>query len=99
MNIFYCLILTDIDLCENFWIGIFSDKTEAEKIATYYLTNVRGFCEYPCTYRIEKKYIDGTDTVDASVKIETVWMVQGDIYDDNQLNIFDLCLMKRMLME
>ncbi len=77
MKAFYCLILTDTELCEDFRIGIFSDKTEAEKIAAYYLTNVCGFCEYPCTYRIEKKYIDVTDTADASVKIETVWTVQG----------------------
>ncbi|MDE6087016.1 MAG: hypothetical protein K2G25_01365 [Oscillospiraceae bacterium] len=78
MKSFYCLILTDTDLCEDFLIGIFSDKTEAEKIAAYYLTSVQGLCEYPCTERIVKKYIAELPLeTDVATKIDKVWIVQG----------------------
>ena len=54
------LILTDPELSyenhfEDFFIGFFATRQKAEETARYYLGNLPGFCDYPCTYRIEKK--------------------------------------------
>lgn len=85
MKIFYCLTMTDTELQEDFSIGIFPDQEEAEKIASYYLANVPGFCEYPCTVRITEKYLAGLPECPESatdLKTENFWIVQG--WDLNQ---------------
>ena len=78
----YQLILTDTELSyenysEDFTIGIFASREEAERTAKYYLQNVKGFSEYPCTYRIEEK-----EVIRAEHLPETVWIIQG--YDENE---------------
>ena len=63
----YSLILTDLELSyenhsEDFFIAIFATRQQAEETACYYLANLPGFCDYPCTYRIEKKeVVDNSD--------------------------------------
>lgn len=74
----YALTITDTELSyddhsEDFGIGIFSTRQLAEDTAQDYLRNVPGFCEYPCTYRIEEKTI-----VDAQGELPAfVWMASG----------------------
>ena len=58
--ILYLLVLTDPELSyegysEDFEIGIFLTEQQAQETAQYYLENIRGFCDFPCTYRIVKK--------------------------------------------
>ncbi len=58
--VLFSLILTDEELSydnfsEDFFIGLFETEEQAEKIAHYYLKNVKGFCDFPFTYHIEKK--------------------------------------------
>lgn len=53
----YQLILTDPELSydsysEDFYIGLFETEKQAEDTAQYYLKNIKGFCDFPCTYRI-----------------------------------------------
>ena len=74
----YSLILTDTDLSydnhsEDFFIGIFAERQQAEETAHYYLQNVAGFNEYTCTYRIVPKIIN--DYADNSIPLY-VWIVQ-----------------------
>ena len=75
----YVLMMTDPELSydnysEDFEIGIFKTEKEAEEIAQYYLENVQGFCDYPCTYRIEKKeVVDNFEHVEPDI----IWDVQG----------------------
>lgn len=84
----YFLLLTDIELSyegysEDFDIGCFYCRDEAERVAEYYKKNVKGFCDFPCTYRIIEKKIIGNkiDTLP-----EEVWTVQGwnenDYFDE-----------------
>lgn len=74
----YALTLTDTEqsydgYSEDFAIGIFSTREKAEETAREYLKHVPGFCEYPCTYRIEEKTI-----VDAKEALPAfVWMCSG----------------------
>lgn len=56
----YKLILTDLELSydnfsEDFHIGLFETERQAEDTALYYLKNIKGFCDFPCTYRIVKR--------------------------------------------
>lgn len=74
----YMLILTDLEMSyegysEDFTIGIFKTKEQAEETALYYLKNIKGFCDYPCTYRIIEKNINCPETI----KPDNVWIVQG----------------------
>ncbi|MDE7478199.1 MAG: hypothetical protein K2M91_09665 [Lachnospiraceae bacterium] len=75
----YVLMMTDPELSydnysEDFGIGIFKTEKEAEEVAQYYLENVQGFCDYPCTYRIEKKeVVDNFEHVEPDI----IWDVQG----------------------
>ena len=81
----YSLILTDPELSyenhsEDFFIGIFVTRQKAEETACYYLGNLPGFCDYPCTYRIEEKeVVDNSD----NVMPVSVWIVQGWNVNDN----------------
>lgn len=76
----FLLVLTDTELScddysEDFCIGLFFSETEAKQVAAYYLENVQGFCEYPCTYRIEQKKIIGI--LPCMADPTCVWMVTG----------------------
>lgn len=70
----YWLVITDTALSEDFAVGVFSTRAEAEKTALHYLANVRGFCEFPCTYRIEEKPVRGHPKGGG---IDKIWLVQG----------------------
>lgn len=64
LRMLYLLVLCDEELSydnyrEEFCIGIFSSREEAEAVAKYYLGNVEGFKDYPCSYRIEEKKVLG----------------------------------------
>lgn len=59
---------------EDFFIGIFETKEKAENTAKYYLKNVKGFCDYNCTYNITEKNI--LDKFNCK-EISFVWLVQG----------------------
>lgn len=81
----YLLILTDTELSydnysEDFHIGIFETEKEAEETARYYLENVKGFCDFPCTYHIVKReVIDNFDHIVPDV----IWIVQGWNMNEN----------------
>lgn len=66
----YNLIFTDKELDERFNIGFFSTREKAEQTAQYYLRNVRGFCEYGCSYSINEKNFVGNAK-------ESVFIVYG----------------------
>ena len=78
-NILYLLILNDRELSydeysEDFCIGFFLTKKQAEETAWYYLKNIQGFCEYDCTYRIVEKVIADNPS---QITPEWIWIVQG----------------------
>ena len=81
----YFLILTDIELSydnftEDFLIGVFETEEKAVEIAKHYLKNVKGFSDYNCTYRVEKKEIfENTSTQNP----ENIWFVQGWNVNEN----------------
>ena len=77
----YVLILTDPELSyddysEDFLIGIFETENQAKQTAEFYLENVKGFCDYSCSYRIIPKKIYGNFISDRA------WIVYG--YDINE---------------
>lgn len=81
----YLLILTDTELSydnysEDFNIGMFETEKEAEETARYYLEHIKGFCDFPCTYRIEKKEV--FDNFDHIVP-DVIWIVQGWNINEN----------------
>lgn len=83
--ILYLLVLTDPELSyegysEDFEIGIFLTEQQAQETAQYYLQNIRGFCDFPCTYRIVKKEI--ADNFNNSIP-EAIWIVQGWNINEN----------------
>ena len=58
----FSLNLTDLALSdkthrEDFFIGLFGTRAQAEAVAAHYLKQVPGFCDYDCTYRVEEKSI------------------------------------------
>ena len=75
----YLLVLTDPELSydnysEDFYIGLFDTEQQAEDIAKHYLKNIKGFCDFPCTYRIVKKDVIG----DFNSRIsDYLWTVHG----------------------
>lgn len=81
----YQLILTDPELSydsysEDFYIGLFETEKQAEDTAQYYLKNVKGFCDFPCTYRIIKKEVIGDFNGN---KYDFIWIVQGWNLNEN----------------
>lgn len=93
------LVLTDNELSydnhsEDFSIGYFYDRFDAEKVAEYYLNYVKGFSEFPCTYRIEEKEVSG-NTDDENIK--SIWIVQGwnenENFDETDI-IESICFVK-----
>ena len=53
---------------------------QAEETAHYYLENIRGFCDFPCTYYIVKQEI--TDNFDNRIP-EFVWVISGWNLDEH----------------
>lgn len=49
---------------ECFDIGIFASFEEAKKIAEYYKSEVKGFCEYECEYEIDEVSVIGKDNTE-----------------------------------
>ena len=83
--ILYQLILTDPELSyenysEDFDVGLFETEKQAEDTAQYYLENVKGFCDFPCTYHIVKREVAGDFN---SRKSDFIWMVQGWNLNEN----------------
>lgn len=83
--IIYFLILTDPELSydnysEDFPIGFFETEKQAEETAEYYLKNVKGFCDFNCTYHILTKQI--ADNPD-NILPDTIWIVQGWNINEN----------------
>lgn len=81
----YQLILTDPGLSydnfsEDFHIGLFETERQAEDTALYYLKNIKGFCDFPCTYRIVKKEVVGGFN---NSNPDFIWMVQGWNLNEN----------------
>ncbi|MBR2570621.1 MAG: hypothetical protein IKE30_00610 [Clostridia bacterium] len=93
----YELIITDTECCydeysEDFDIGIFESEAQAREIAEYYLNNIAGFCQYPCTYRIVPKEVLG------QVQSNEVWLVSGwDLNEElDEIHIVESeCLVSR----
>ncbi len=82
----YSLVLIASELCynlheEEFFIGVFESKQQAKDVAEYYLTEVSGFCEYPCNYRIEAKEVVGK--FDTKIHKHT-WIVWGWNVNENE---------------
>lgn len=81
----YMLILTDEELSyenysEDFYIGLFETEKQAEETAQYYLENIKGFCDFPCTYHIVKKEVFDNFN---SRRPDFVWIVQGWNINEN----------------
>ena len=84
----YLLILTDIELSyddylEDFYIGFFEMEQEAIETAEYYLHNVKGFCDFPCKYRILPKEIEGIPEIANRNEIDRIWLIQGWDVNEN----------------
>ncbi len=80
----YQLTIIDLELSDNmhreaFSIGLFESREEAERIACFYLTHVRGFCDYPCVYEINEKECSGQKVEENS----EVFMAVGWNTDEN----------------
>ena len=78
----YQLIITDLELSydshmESFNIGLFRSREEAERTAAFYLSRVKGFCDYPCTYEIHERVVYGE-----SLEINDVFIAVG--WDTNE---------------
>lgn len=72
---------------EDFMIGLFRTRSKAEQTAAFYLQNIRGFCEYPCTCSILEKSIVGEQDGEP----DEVFLVQGWDTDENldEINLID----------
>lgn len=86
----YHLILKDNETEEEFDIGLFSSREKAENVARYYLSTVKGFCEYDCVYHIEEKAVLGGKNAD-TVYVACGWngyeddIVQSEFYTTEAL--------------
>ena len=87
----FSLNLTDLALSdkthrEDFFIGLFGTRAQAEAVAARYLKQVPGFCDYDCTYRVEEKAIH--DTQGESLP-DFVWQFAGwdETKDGEPVNI------------
>lgn len=91
----YQLILTDLELSydnfsEDFHIGLFETERQAEDTALYYLKSIKGFCDFPCTYRIVKKEVVGGFN---NRNPDFIWMVQGWNLNEN-LDEIDITIIR-----
>ena len=89
----FSLNLTDLALSdkthrEDFFIGLFGTRAQAEAVAAHYLKQVPGFCDYDCTYRVEEKAIH--DTQGESLP-DFVWQFAGwdETKDGEPVNIIE----------
>lgn len=81
----YRLIITDTELSydnylEDFFIGFFESSEEAQETAKYYLKNVKGFCDFSCTYKIIEKDVIGDKY---NEKLRGVYFIQGWNLNEN----------------
>lgn len=91
--ILYFLNLTDTELSydkhsDDFFIGVYETKKQAEETALFYLENVQGFSQFPCTYYIvEKEIVDNFD----DIMPDSVWYVEGWNCNENldEIDIVD----------
>ena len=83
----YKLIISDLEFHEDFSIGIFHSRYEAEKIANFYFANVKGFRDFPCTAKISVIHIAGLfiDTI-SEVFIVLGWNTDKNI---NEVDIIE----------
>ena len=75
----FSLNLTDLALSDkthrqDFFIGLFGTRAQAEVIAAHYLKQVPDFCDYDCTYRVEEKAIHDTQGEPALFRLAIRWM-------------------------
>lgn len=72
---------------EDFMIGLFRSRSLAEETAAFYLQNVKGFCDYPCTCSILEKPIVDMQTAAP----DEVFMVLGWDTDENldEINVIE----------
>ena len=89
----YLLILTDTEksddeYSEDFYIGFYETAAQAAEVAEYYLNNVTGFCDFPCTYRIIPKKVAGEFKNKSSNQI---FFIQGYDLNENldEINIIE----------
>ena len=87
----FSLNLTDLALSdkthrEDFFIGLFGTRAQAEAVAAHYLKQVPGFCDYDCTYRVEEKSIHN---VQRESLPDFVWQFAGwdETKDGEPVNI------------
>ena len=87
----FSLNLTDLALSdkthrEDFFIGLFGTRAQAEAVAAHYLKQVPGFCDYDCTYRVEEKSIHN---VQRESLPDFVWQFAGwdETTDGEPVNI------------
>lgn len=89
----FSLNLTDLALSdkthrEDFFIGLFGTRAQAEAVAAHYLKQVPGFCDYDCTYRVEEKSIHN---VQRESLPDFVWQFAGwdETKDGEPVNIIE----------
>lgn len=89
----FSLNLTDLELSdkthrEDFFIGLFGTRAQAEAVAAHYLKQVPGFCDYDCTYRVEEITIHDTPKGEQP---DFVWQFVGwdETKDDDTANIIE----------
>ena len=75
----FSLKLTDLALSdeqhqEDFFIGLFGTRAQAEAVAAHYLKEVPGFCDYDCTDRIEDTIVRDAQGEDLP---DFVWRFAG----------------------
>lgn len=72
---------------EDFMIGFFHSRSKAEQTAAFYLRNVKGFCDYPCTYSILEKEIADAQ----AAELDEVFVIQGWDMDENldEINVIE----------
>ena len=87
----FSLNLTDLALSdkthrEDFFIGLFGTRAQAEAVAAHYLKQVPGFCDYDCTYRVEEKSLHN---VQRESLPDFVWQFAGwdETKDGEPVNI------------
>lgn len=88
----YQLTITDLELSddtyrEDFSIGFFRSRKEAEEVADFYLTHVKGFCDYPCSFEITERDISGQQVGEnGEVFIVVGWNLNEDF---NEVDIIE----------
>ena len=71
------------DYIEAFLIGFFSSREKAEATAQRYLSEVSGFTDYSCTYKISEKSVLDTDTLPEQIYFIQGWNVNQNLDEIN----------------